>query len=300
MSTQKYALPQFKSQFPDDASCLEFMFDTLHSRKCSCGGEYRLLFRKGKDNILFPRQFQCSKCRFQISPRVNTIFEKSSTPLNLWFHAVFAFASHKSGISAKTMQRELGVTYKTAWRMLDQIRKALRNSGDKLDGVVETDAGFIGGTGRQATRLYNKTPVMAAIQRGGEMRAQVVADLSASETKRFIAETVKPGSILLTDGAQTYKHASKGYDRFSVNHKQERVRGNIHVNKVESFFSHLKRSLRGTHKATSREHLQSYLDGFVFHYNNRHSDKARFDALFGALLRFGGSKGISSGSLSTV
>ena len=95
--------------FPNDEAVLDFLFDAQHSRKCSCGGHYTL--KTGR------RQFQCSKCRFQIAPTANTLFHKSDTPLTLWFKAILTFSNAKSGISAKEMERQLEVTYKTAWRI---------------------------------------------------------------------------------------------------------------------------------------------------------------------------------------
>ena len=133
----KYSLQDFKRDFPTDESCLDLLFSTLHSKECSCGGTYSLI--KGR------KQYQCSKCRYQIAPASDTIFHKSDTPLTLWFHAIWIFSNAKSGISAKEMERQLGVTYKCAWRILSQIRKALKQDNDKLKGIVETDTGFIGG-----------------------------------------------------------------------------------------------------------------------------------------------------------
>lgn len=127
----KYSITDLKRDFPTDDACLIFLFDTLHTRKCSCGGTYSRL--KGR------KQFQCSKCRYQIAPTKETIFEKSTTPLTLWFHALFVFSNAKSGISAKELERQLGVTYKTAWRMLKLIREQLTQGKSKLSGDVEMD-----------------------------------------------------------------------------------------------------------------------------------------------------------------
>lgn len=186
--------------------------------------------------------------------------------------------------------------------MLDQIRKALKDQGGPLYGVVEVDAGYVGGVNQKNEKKFlNKAALMVAVKRNVEMRAEAVPDLTRPEVQKFLHKNVKQGSILLTDNASSYKTAAFGYDRMHVNHgKGEYERGGVHINRVETFFSHLKRSLKGTHKSISKAHLQSYLDGFVFHYNMRHSDKMRFDALFGALLRFGEQKGTSSGSLAQV
>ena len=124
----KYSIRNLKKDFPTDESCLDLIFSTLHSKECSCGGMYKQI--KGR------KQYQCSKCRFQIAPASTTIFHKSDTPLTLWFYAIFIFSNAKSGISAKEMERQLGVTYKCAWRILNLIRQALKQSTDKLHGKI--------------------------------------------------------------------------------------------------------------------------------------------------------------------
>lgn len=282
--SNKYSIQNLKKDFPTDEACAEVIFDALHSRKCSCGGHYKQL--KGR------RQFQCSKCRFQIAPTAGTIFHKSPTPLTLWFHAIFVFSNAKSGISAKEMERQLGVTYKTAWRILSLIRKALTQDTDKLSGDVETDGAYFGGkknAGRNNEKLSQamkaKSVLMAAVERGGEMRAKVIPDMKAANVTQFIKSNVKKGSRLLTDKSRNYDQVAKGYHRHSVDHHRgEYVRGDIHVNNIETFWAHVKRSIKGTHKVISKKYLQAYLDGFVFHYNNRRNDKERFASLLGTLL----------------
>ncbi len=280
----KYSIQNLKKDFPDDEACLEHIFNTLHSRECSCGGRYNRL--KGKENR---KKFQCSKCRFQISPMAGTIFEKSTTDLTLWFHAVFIFSNAKSGISAKELERQLGVTYKTAWRILKLIRECLKQDNDKLGGDVEMDEAYLGGKGNAGVNNKNlgavmrkKSVVYGAIERGGKARVKVMPNASANSAINFVDEHIERDRYtrLLTDNSNRYKNASVGYRRKVVNHgKKEYVRGDVHVNHVESFWSHVKRSVKGTHKLVSKKHLQSYLDAFVFHYNNRHSDKERFDVL---------------------
>jgi len=281
----KFTIKDLKKQFPTDEACAEYMFDALHSRKCSCGGEYKQL--KGR------RQFQCSKCRFQIAPTAGTIFHKSPTPLTLWFHALFVFSSSKSGLSAKNLESQIGVTYKCAWRMLNQIKKALVQSNNQLKGIVETDIAFLGGhkyagknNENMSENYKKKAKVMIAVERGGLMKAVVQDGATAEDIEEFIRTNIEPRSILMTDSAKGYKRLDKSYDRFSVNHsKKEFARGSFHVNTIETWISHLKRSLTGTHKAISKKHLQSYLDAFVCHYNNRHNDRARFSSLVGAVLQ---------------
>lgn len=278
----RYTIADLQKQFPNEDVCLDFIFNALHSTDCSCGGTYsRLSGRK---------QYQCSKCRFQIAPTAGTIFHKSATPLPTWFFALFVFSNAKSGISAMELQRQIGVTYKCAWRMLLQIRKALGQDKGKLRGDVEFDVAFFGGKGnagkdnvRLSEVMQRKGIVMGAVERGGILRAKtVVGDTTASHTE-FIEGNIEKGSRLLTDSTQRI-HV-EGYSREKVLHsRKEYVRGDVHVNNIEVFWGHVKRSLKGTHKAISKDYLQSYLDAFVFHYNNRHSDTQRFAVLLGTVI----------------
>ncbi|KKU91590.1 MAG: ISSpo3, transposase [Candidatus Jorgensenbacteria bacterium GW2011_GWA1_48_11] len=282
---KKYSIRDLKRDFPTDEACAAFIFDALHSRKCSCGGTYSPL--KGR------RQFQCSKCRYQIAPTAGTIFHKSDTPLSLWFYTLFLFSNAKSGISAKELERQLGVTYKTAWRILNLIRKALPQNTEFLTGDVEIDETHFGGKGdagkdnkKLKAVMRNKSIIAGAVERGGRVRAKIVPNLEAKTIGKFIDNNVNPITTrLFTDKSRRYESVARGYDRFSVNHSQKEFAvGDIYINTMEAFWSHLKRSIKGTHKVVSKKYLQSYVDGFVWHYNNRHSDSERFSALLGALL----------------
>lgn len=273
---ERYGARSLEKDFPNDDVCLDFIFDAQHTRLCSCGGSYK--------RITSRKQYQCSKCRFQIAPTAGTIFHKSDTPLQLWFKAILAFSNAKSGISSKQLERELEVTYKTAYRINMLIRKALGQNGDKLKGIVEIDTGYLGGRrSLKEGRMSNKTNVLAAKERGGNMKAFVVEDAGAVTNTDFLEKNVEKGAFLMTDDASVYKNI-KGYERHSVMHKKEYVRGPVHINNVEAFFSHVKRSVKGVHKAISKKHSQEYLNGFVFHWNNQHSDRERFALLLGTVL----------------
>ena len=281
----KYGLKQFKKDFPNDQACLQFAFDTLHSKECNCGGEYRPV--EGR------KQFYCSKCRYQIAPLADTIMHKSDTPLTLWFHALWVFSNAKSGISAKELERQLAVTYKTAWRMLHLIRKALKQDG-KLTGDVEMDTAYFGGrfksgkyNEKQKEAIAAKAVVMGAIERGGKARLLVVPDSTAKTHGDFLAETISPNAErLMTDKTNRLDNVAKGFNRLSVDHgRGEFVRGDVHANTIDAFWSHIKRSITGTHKVVSKKHLQEYLDAFVFHRNNGDNDKLRFYALLESVMR---------------
>lgn len=222
-----------------------------------------------------------------------TIFEKSTSPLKLWFHAIWIFSNAKSGISAKEMERQLNVTYKTAWRFLHLIRQSIKQADEKLKNDVEMDEGFFGGKGDGGANnstlskaIGKKAKVLGAIERGGKAKAKVVPNLKAQTIGQFIDENIqKENARLMTDESNRYNLVAQAYNHQSVNHgRGQYARGDVHINNVEGFWSHIKRSLKGTHKAVSKKHLQAYLDGFVWHYNNRHSDKLRFDALLSAIV----------------
>src|SRR3989344_3952128 len=287
---RKYGIPSLKRDFPTHEACLEYIFDLHHSRKCSCGGTYSLM----RDSDRLIRKFQCSKCRFKISPTAGTVFHKSSTPLTLWFHAVLIFSNAKSGMSSQQMQRNLEVTYKCAYRILSHIRKALKQNDEKLRGDVEIDTGYFGGKGNAGANnerlshvMAKKAVVIVAVERGGRVKAEVTPNNTSETMTSFIKRNIETKlTNTLTDSSKVYFKSDKTHDRYSVDHhKGEYVRGDVHINTVETFFAHLKRSIRGTFKSLSRRHLQSYLDAFVFHYNNRHSDKERFSLLLGMLLQ---------------
>lgn len=282
----KYTIKDLRSDFPTEDVCLDLIFHTLHSEQCSCGGIYTRI--KGR------KQYQCSKCRFQIAPTAGTIFHKSSTPLTDWFYALFVFSNAKSGISAKELERQLGMTYKCAWRVLSQIRKALQQDTDKLSGDVELDLALFGGrmkSGRdnkyQKKALEAKTRVIGAIKRGGDARVKIVPNATAGTHFEFLDKNVEVrGTRLMTDKTRVLNIVGNSYDRHSVNHnRQEYARKDVHINSMENFWGHVKRSIKGTYKVVSTKHLQSYLDSFVWHYNNRGSDTQRFAVLLGTVLR---------------
>ena len=136
-----YSIKDFQGQFPNDEACLEYIFNQKYDKTCKCGGQfYRSKTRKC---------YNCSMCGKQISPLAGTIFEKSDTPLTSWFYAIFLFSSARNGVSAKELERQLGVTYKTAWRIAFQIRQLMQQDKKKLSGVVEVDETYIGGYRRK-------------------------------------------------------------------------------------------------------------------------------------------------------
>lgn len=279
-STQpQYTIRDLLKDFPTDDTCVEYIFKMRYPEPVcpECEAEksfYRVSTRKC---------YSCSHCGYQIHPTAGTIFHKSSTPLTLWFHALFLFASSKNGVSAKEVQRQLGVTYKTAWRMSKQIRSLMTQGKNPLDGTVEMDETYIGGRkrGGKRGRGADKEAVVGIAQRDGSVRVRHVENVKASTLMPMLRENVKLGSAVMTDEFPVYNRVSKdGYLHEVVQHGiKEYVRGNAHTNTIEGFWSQVKRSISGTHHAVSPKYLQFYLNEFVFRYNHRNSDLPMFHLL---------------------
>ncbi len=275
----KYTIKNLRQEFPDDDACLDYIFKVRYSdKKCpECKKKdcfYRVSTRKC---------FSCSHCGYQIHPTAGTVFHKSSTKLTDWFHALFLFASSKNGVSAKELQRQLGVTYKCAWRMAHQIRSLMTQGRNPLEGTIEVDETYVGGRrrGARGRGAQGKTAVVGLIQRKGALRAQTVKNVRAKTVIPMVRENVKLGSTVMTDEFPIYNRVSKdGYLHEVVQHGlHEYVRGTAHTNTIEGFWSQVKRSISGTHHAVSPKYLQIYLNEFVFRYNHRDSSIPLFHLL---------------------
>jgi transposase-like protein len=290
MKQNKFTVKQFNAQFPDDTACLEFIFKTRYpdGGKCTCG----------KIDCFYPvtgrRSYACSHCGNQISPCAGTIFHKSETSLKSWFFAMFLMSSSKNGVAAKELERQLGVTYKTAWRMAHQIRKLMDSPAGMLNGVVEADETYIGGKARNMhavtrkakgiqTGTSSKVAVLGLVEREGSVRATVVDDVKMETVIPNIVDNVAEGSTICTDELTSYNPLCHvGYVHARVNHRQgEYVRAEVHTNSIEGFWSQLKRSINGTFHHVSKKHLQKYVNEFCYRYNRRKVERPIFSELSG-------------------
>lgn len=264
----RYTIKQFKIQFPTDEACLAHVFKQRFPDGCKCPKCGKDAFHPVKNR----RSYACS-CGYQVYPTEGTIFHKSSTSLVLWFYAIFLMAQSKNGVSAKELERHLGVTYKTAWRMAKQIRKLMSESDEPLDGEIEADETYIGGKrrGKRGRGAEGKTPVFGVIKRQGGVKTSKVENVRQVTLMPLIQKMVKTGSLIFTDESNSYNRVeSMGYGHEKVKHgKCEYVRGNTHTNTIEGFWSQFKRSVHGTFHCVSPKHLQAYLDEFSFRYNHR-------------------------------
>lgn len=281
----KYTLPDFAQQFPDDDACLLYLFQKRygqHGPVCACGQ------RDSFHRVTGRKSFACAWCGAQISPTAGTIFDHSPTPLTLWFFAMFLMCANKNGVAALELKRQLGVTYKTAWRMAHSIRKLMEDDTppDKLKGTVEGDETYWGGKtsgGKRGRGAPNKTPIVGFVERDGRVRVKVINAVNTREVFRHLYLNVERGSTLYTDELAVYNYAQRwGYEHDRVNHRRrEWVRGPVHTNTIEGFWSQLKRSIDGTHHQVSRRWLHLYAAEHAWRYSNRHAESPLFLLLLG-------------------
>ncbi len=253
--------------------------------------------------------YQCNEteCREQFTVTVGTVFERSKIPLTKWLMVVFLMAASKKGMSAHQIHRMIGVSYKSTWFMCHRIREAMKSSPNGLlgggSGIVEADETFTG-TKEGATKKRgwgHKNAVFSLVERGGDVRSFHVPNVTAKTLKPILLAQVSAQAKVYTDDFRAYKKAklARDFDEHqTVNHSaKEYVRGTIHTNTIEGYFSLLKRGIIGTYHHVGSQHLQRYCTEFDFRYNGRKiSDVERADLLLkgiqGKRLMYGGPRSI--------
>jgi transposase len=295
-SESEYTLVEFMAEFPDDESCLLWLWRNRHSPdgftadcpKCEKAQSFARY-----ETTQQRQSWTCTACGHHIHPTADTIFHKSSTSLHLWFYAMYLMTSTRCGISAKQLERELGVTYKTAWRMAYLIRNKLmvQDAGPLKDGgAVELDETYIGGRQRGGPRGRTtmdtsklKTPVFGMVQRRGKVWAAPVRSVKGATLLPHVIERVLPGALIYTDELSSYDaldNSTRKYTHHRVKHAERvYVSGDVHVNTIEGFWSLVKRGIDGVYHSVSRKHLQGYLNEYVWRYNQRLEPRGRFQLL---------------------
>jgi transposase len=277
-----YTIKDFNEQFPTDDACLDSLFKARYPKGVYCEKCGRVTKHYKRAGTKF---YSCEFCGRGISPTANTILHKSDTPLRSWFYAAFLMSNTKTGISAKQLQRELGVTYKTAWRMFTQIRKLMSENVNPLTGQVEVDETYIGGKskGKRGRGAAGKSVVLGIVERNGNAVAKVVPDVKARTLLPMIeAKVAREGkTVVFTDELPSYNNVEKlGYTHEIVQHAAKQyVRGNAHVNTVEALWSTIKRGIDGVNHHVSPLYLQSYLDSYIYRYDHRKDEQPMFLSL---------------------
>lgn len=282
----KYTFKQFQAEFPDDAACLARLMEVQYGGTeiscpaCGTDSKFHLMHKR--------RAYACQHCGHHIYPCAGTIFHKSRTKLTHWFLAMYLMTSTRHGVAAKEVERQLGVTYKCAWRMCHELRKLMASAdyAGILSGHVEVDETFVGGRQKMEDKIAkgsNKTTVMGMVERGGKIIAGPIPDVSQYTLEPIVRENVEEGSTISTDEWRAYNDLSHGYAHGTVNHDlKEYVRGIHHVNTLEGHWSHFKRAVLGTHVHISAKHMWKYVSEFSYRRNHRHSHATMFNRLVAA------------------
>jgi transposase-like protein len=270
---------EFFKKFPDDDSCLDHLMNIRFGKSGQC---QKCGKQTNYSRVRKIPAYQCQWCGNHVHPMVGTPFAKSRTPLQKWFFAMYLFTTSRHGVAAKELQRQLGVTYKCAWRIGHEIRKYMTDTdGDgSYRGHVEVDETFIGGRKKMSEKMQNKAVVFGMVERGGKVQTYVVPDRKKCSLAPHI-ERIEKGSTISTDEFRTYRYLGKaGYNHGKVCHEYgEYVKGIHHTNTIEGFWSRLKNSIRGTHIHVSKKHLSKYLGEFEYRYNMRANPSLMFDRL---------------------
>jgi transposase len=289
-SESQQSLMQFLREYPDDETCLQWLWRTRHSPD----GEHAYCPECEQERV-FKRyatkqrrqSWTCTACGHHLHPTAGTIFRKSSTSLHLWFYAMYLMTSTRCGISAKQLERELGVTYKTAWRMAKLIRQKLMGPDETpLSGEVEADETYVGGRrgggkrGRPSEDSH-KTPVFGMVQRSWQVAAIAVRNAKAKTLMPHVRKRVLPSSVVYTDELKSYDGLKRaGYHHRRIHHAEKvYASGDVHTNTIEGFWWLMKRGINGVYHAVSAKHLQGYLNEYTFRYNHREKGENQFKKL---------------------
>jgi len=293
-NVQPFSVREFFDRFPTDDACLEHVMRVRYGLRHTC--------RKcGVVDATFHRlekrpAYACAHCGDHLYPCAGTVFQDSHTPLRVWFYAIYLFVVTRHGVSGKELQRQLGVTYKCAYRIGMQIRKLIGSVDEfvALKGHVELDETFVGGRrhGPEAKGGHlDKTIVMGLHERGGRTLTEVIPDVTTPTLRKVVLENVQPRTTISTDEHRGYALlAGADYQHGTVNHSAEewarldKATGALHhTNNLESFWVLFKRSVKSTHIHVSAKHMATYLDEFTFRSNHRAAGNAMFDLLVGAV-----------------
>ena len=278
-----FTIQDFWKRFPDDDACLDHLLRMRYGESSDCPkcGKHTKWHRLRKEPA-----YECQWCGHHVHPMVGTPFERTRTPLQMWFFVIFLFCTTRNGVSAKEIQRQCGVTYKTAWRMGHEIRKYMGwvDGDGPLGGkeIVEVDKTFIGG--HDPIGQDDKTVVLGIVERDRDVLTRVISHRGANAVIPVIYDYVRQGTRIATDQAKAFSQLAEiGYRHGTVNHAaKEYVRGPVHTNTIDGFWSWLKRGINGTHVHVSPKHLPKYLGEFEFRFNLRKHPHLMFDVLLAA------------------
>lgn len=267
----KFTFLDFQKRFPNNDVCLDEIWKRRYGKMeacpdCACVAKFHRIKKR--------KVYSCQECGFQISPCAGTIFHKSRTPLMVWFYTIFLFAKSKNGVSAKEIQRQTGVTYKTAFRIGHKIRELMDEGKDIfMTGTIEVDETLVGGRKKGGKRGWgaDKQCVFGMAERHKQVRRVTVADRKRKTLFPIIVQHVDEEATVYSDEFKAYITLGREVGHHdTVNHgNYEWTRGDVHTQSIEGHWSAFKRAMRGTYTSISDERMQAYLNEADFRYNHR-------------------------------
>jgi len=274
--------------FPDEEACIKHLEESRWNGHVVSPFDRTSTVYKCSNN-----RYRCKNTSKYFNVKTATLFDNTKVKLQKWFIAIWLVTSHKKGISSIQLSKDINVTQKTAWFMLQRIRACFGMENDNdLDNTVEADETYVGGKNKnrhadkkvpnsQGRSAKDKTPIVGIVERKGNLNANVVENVKSETLSTEIIRSIKHTASLYTDEWLGYKGVSRIYNHAIVKHNQgEYVNGRVHTNTIEGFWSLLKRGIVGIYHFTSKKHLQRYVDEFVFRYNTRkRSESERFNLL---------------------
>lgn len=273
----KYTVADLRRDFPNEEACLLWLVEYLYPNGITC----KRCNKVTKHHPMKTRKsFSCQECGHHMHPTAGTIFHKSRTPLTLWFHAIYLMSTTKAGTSAKEIERQLGVTYKTAWRMMQQIRKMMEAPDELLSEEVEIDETFIHPNTfkrSSARKVYGYDVrrkgevVFGMVQRGGAVKVWHVRSAGARVLQPLIRNNVAEGTLVHTDGYKAYRSLPKmGFEHRWTDHGAgQYYTPDSSTQNIENVWSHFKRGIKGVYRHIGKGYIQAYANEYAWRYSNR-------------------------------
>lgn len=288
INTEFKSIIDLLNSFPDEQTCINHLEELRWNGNVISPFDSTSKVYKCKGN-----KYRCKNTGKYFNVRTSTLFDNTKIELRKWFLAIYVATSHKKGISSIQLSKDIDVTQKTAWFMLQRIRNCFGIDSDvQLDNEVELDETFVGGKNKnrhsnkkiaesQGRSVKDKTPVFGMVERDGKLIAKKVANTASETLTSEAIKAIKESARIYTDEWLGYKGVIKIYDHSVVKHNESQyVNGRIHPNTIEGFWSLLKRGIFGIYHSTSSKHLQKFVDEFVFRYNTRRlAESHRFNLL---------------------
>lgn len=267
----RYTIKDLQRDFPDDDACLEWLKEYLYPDGVYCEVDKKIT---PHHRMKKRKSYSCELCGHHVHPTADTIFHKSSTPLTLWFYAIYLMSATRAGISAKQLERELGVTYKTAWRMFRQIRKMMADDeDDTLSGDAGVDEVYFHAdtTKRPSVKPYNNQIVFGMVERGGKAKVRHVRTSGTRVVLPEIIANVDKDASIFSDEYYSYKLLPKnGFQHYTIKHNSGvYVQGWVHTQNVENLWSNMKRGIKGVYRHVDAKYLQAYANEYAFRYSHR-------------------------------